>query len=75
MQRAAGRLCRKFVLANHFRGEPKYEDIKLIEQNLPAIKDGGKKKLRFFGSDCQYVFIYFKQSSCAVPASSVLIRI
>lgn len=33
---------KKFVLVKHFDGAPKVTDLKLIEEELPSIKDGGK---------------------------------
>lgn len=31
-----------FILAKHFDGYPKETDLKLIEEELPPIKNGGK---------------------------------
>jgi hypothetical protein len=33
---------KKFILANHFVGEPKSDDFALVEEELPALKEGGK---------------------------------
>ena len=33
---------RKWVLAAHFRGFPKVNDLELVEEELPDLKDGGK---------------------------------
>nr|CAD7577769.1 unnamed protein product [Timema californicum] len=32
--------AKKFILARHFDGEPKESDLKLVEEELPPIKDG-----------------------------------
>lgn len=32
---------KKFIIAKHFKGEPKVSDLKLVEEELPAIQDGG----------------------------------
>lgn len=33
--------AKKFVLVNYFDGFPKPEDLELVEENLPSLKDGG----------------------------------
>lgn len=33
---------RYFLITNRFEGEPKETDFKLIEEELPDLKDGGK---------------------------------
>ena len=38
---------KKFVLAKHFVGEPKESDLKLIEEDLPALKDRGNFAVLF----------------------------
>ena len=35
-------VAKKFIIAKHFEGEPKPSDLKLVEEELPPIKDGGK---------------------------------
>ena len=35
-------VTKKFILSKHFKGEPKSSDVKLIEEELPPIKDGGQ---------------------------------
>lgn len=35
---------KKFIYAKPFEGEPKETDFKLVEEELPALKDGGKNK-------------------------------
>lgn len=34
-------VAKKYVLVAHFKGLPKSSDLKLEEEQLPAIKDGG----------------------------------
>ena len=34
--------AKKYILAKHFDGEPKESDIKLVEEELPPLKDNGK---------------------------------
>ncbi len=33
--------CRRWVLKSHFSGMPKREDLDLVEEELPPLKDGG----------------------------------
>ncbi|XP_033221911.1 prostaglandin reductase 1-like [Belonocnema kinseyi] len=33
-------VAKKFIIAKHFEGEPKPSDLKLVEEELPPIKDG-----------------------------------
>lgn len=32
---------RNLLITKHFEGEPKESDFKLVEEELPALKDGG----------------------------------
>jgi hypothetical protein len=32
---------KKFILAQHFVGEPKESNLKLVEEDVPALKDRG----------------------------------
>lgn len=32
---------RKWVLKSHFSGLPKREDLEIVEEQLPELKDGG----------------------------------
>lgn len=32
---------KKWVLTRHFDGEPKAEDMELVEEDLPELKDNG----------------------------------
>ena len=34
--------CRRWVLKSHFIGMPKREDLDLVEEELPSLKDGGE---------------------------------
>ena len=33
--------AKKWVLVKHFDGEPKDEDLKLVEEELPDLKENG----------------------------------
>jgi len=33
---------KKFILAKHFVGEPKPDDLTLVEEELPPLQEGGK---------------------------------
>lgn len=33
--------CRKWILKSHFSGLPKREDLEIVEEQLPQLKDGG----------------------------------
>lgn len=35
---------KKFIYAKPFVGEPKETDFKLVEEELPALKDGGMER-------------------------------
>ena len=34
--------ARKYVLRSHFSGLPKREDLEIVEETLPPLKDGGR---------------------------------
>lgn len=34
-------IAKKYVLAKYFKGEPKRSDLPIVEEELPALKDGG----------------------------------
>ena len=36
--------CRKWVLRSHFSGLPKREDLEIVEEELPPLKDGRESK-------------------------------
>ena len=35
-------IARKYVLKSHFQGLPKREDLEIVEEELPPLKDGGR---------------------------------
>lgn len=35
--------ARKYVLVKHFTDKPKPTDLKLVEEELPALKNGGRE--------------------------------
>lgn len=35
-------VAKKYIISERFKGLPKRTDLKIEEENLPAIKDGGK---------------------------------
>ena len=37
--------AQKFVLAAHFQGDPKRSDLKIVEEKLPALNDGGVSQI------------------------------
>ena len=39
----SGVKCRKYVLKSYFSGFPKKECLELVEETLPALKDGGNQ--------------------------------
>ncbi len=38
----SGVKCRKWILMSHFSGLPKREDLELVEEEIPALKNGGE---------------------------------
>lgn len=34
--------AKKYVITQYFKGEPKRSDLTLVEEELPALNDGGK---------------------------------
>lgn len=47
-------IARKYIIVKHFDGEPKETDLKLVEEELPPIEDGGKY---FIISSCRLFFL------------------
>ena len=41
-ERMSGVKARKWVVRSHFVGQPKREDLEIVEEELPPIKDGGQ---------------------------------
>ena len=39
----SGVKARKWVVRSHFVGQPKREDLEIVEEELPPIKDGGQE--------------------------------
>ena len=39
----SGVKARKWILKSHFSGLPKREDLEIVEEDLPPLKDGGKR--------------------------------
>ena len=37
----SGVKARKWILKSHFSGLPKREDLEIVEEDLPPLKDGG----------------------------------
>ena len=35
-------VAKKYVLKSHFQGLPKREDLEIVEEELPPLKDGGR---------------------------------
>ena len=44
--------CRKWTLKSHFSGLPKREDLEIVEEQLPELKDGGKWKKEPLQAEC-----------------------
>ena len=38
---SAGVKSRKYIMKSHFSGLPKREDLEIVEEELPQLKDGG----------------------------------
>ena len=53
--------ARKYVLRSHFSGLPKREDLEIVEETLPPVKDGGTLTM----NDCNCCFKAL-QETCAV---------
>ena len=34
-------IAKKFILEKHFKGKPKSSDLKIVEEELPSLQDGG----------------------------------
>ena len=41
-ERMSGVKARKWVVRSHFVGQPKREDLEIVEEELSPIKDGGQ---------------------------------
>ncbi|XP_033223578.1 prostaglandin reductase 1-like [Belonocnema kinseyi] len=62
-------VAKKFVIANHFDGEPKPSDLTLVEEELPPIKDGEYLVKAEYLSVDPYMRVY----SLNIPVGSVMI--
>lgn len=51
--------AKKFVLRKHFDGFPKPDDLELVEEELPPLKDGGKTH-SIESLDCIFVCFHFR---------------
>ena len=47
--------ARKWVVRSHFVGQPKREDLEIVEEELPPIKDGGQGVGE--GGFCEMLFL------------------
>ena len=61
--------AKKFILPNGFKGEPKLTDFKLVEEKLPALKDGEVLLEALFHSVDPYMRAYMSR----LPLGSTLI--
>ena len=50
-KRMSGVKARKWVVRSHFVGQPKREDLEIVEEELSPIKDGGQE-VEGRGSGC-----------------------
>lgn len=50
----------------HFNGEPKKNDLKLEEEELPPIQDGGKRIIHFYIMKIKTMTIFFFQQNIYV---------
>ena len=61
----SGVKARKWILKSHFSGLPKREDLEIVEEDLPPLKDGGKSS---FASQLRLWWVM----SCESPSFSCL---
>lgn len=53
--------ARKFIIVDHFKDWPKESDLKIVEEDLAPVKDGGKcvdKYFVFLKLKLYYVILY-----------------
>ena len=55
---------KNFLIVKHFEGEPKESDFKLVEEELPPLKDGGETRFLSRFQKC-------KQKRCANMSNSI----
>ena len=52
--------ARKYVMESQFQGEPKRSDLKIVEEDLPPLNDGGReRRLQCCSYSCLYFFFIF----------------
>ena len=44
--------ARKYILRSHFSGSPKREDLEIVEETLPPLKDGGLPAIASLAAQC-----------------------
>ena len=53
---------KKFILARHFKGSPQLEDIELVQEELPAVQNGGEEAVLIRDSTILQVSTYLQYS-------------
>lgn len=66
---------KKFIYAKRFDGEPKISDFELIEEELPALQDGGKFVYVFGPLSIEMLRIFLSQNILPKLCITALIRI
>lgn len=61
--------AKKFIYASAFKGEPKLSDFQLVEEDLPALKDGEVQIEALFVSVDPYMRPYMSR----FPVGSLMI--
>lgn len=62
--------AKKWILAHHFDGQPKDSDLELVEETLPALKDGGMMACVQFSWPNEYMFyVSFAYDVCMFASS------
>ena len=49
-------IAKKFILEKYFEGKPKRSDLKLVEEELPSLQDGGTHFFIFIPFTTRQVF-------------------
>ena len=62
-------IVKKIILPNGFKGEPKLTDFKLVEERLPALKDGEVLFEALYHSVDPYMRVYMAD----LPLGSTMI--
>ena len=51
--------ARKYVMESQFQGEPKRSDLKIVEEDLPPLNDGGReRRLQCCSYSCLYSYSF-----------------